>query len=75
MVSLFSFWIFFPVSRFTSLELNWSYKRNEIHGFNFTRLQSLYSPSNKITYSIHNHHISNSRVSRAFMFSFHSNGG
>lgn len=40
MVSLFSFWIFFPVSRFTSLELNWSYKRNEIHGFNFTRPSS-----------------------------------
>lgn len=39
-LSLFSFWIFFPVSRFTSLELNWSYKRNEIHGFNFTRPSS-----------------------------------
>lgn len=67
LISLFCFYPFrfSPVSRSTSLELNCKLRNKRIHVSisHVPPLQSLYFPSNKITYSIHNRHISNSCVS------------
>ena len=67
LISLFCFYPFrfSPVSRSTSLELNCKLRNKRIHVSisHVPPLQSLYFPSNKITYSIRNRHISNSCVS------------